>query len=552
MYDRGRHFADYNLVERYVKNPYLKGVERKPEDAFMGDDIKGCYLIPSDVVKEGMYVIDGGAYTGDSAMLFSDCVGETGRVFSFEPFKESFDELAALKLPRVTCVNMGLSDTTATLPFWVDDSNNSGNAVVADGTSFINVTSLDEYVEENNIPRVDFIKLDIEGSEMDALKGMQRTLARFKPDLAICIYHNRGYDSIDVPIYLYSLLGDSYDYAITHHTSTWFETVIHAVKPDYYIDEKMRKAAVIDRAYTYPVKAGSPEWFKLNAAGRYRHSNIPANIAGKMTTRALAETVITYPYIFDFYAFNTSKSAYSALTLKCNALKELMGRADASEAINEALDNIDKIGTPTGGYNEKKDAALEAEIVKKIMLNLLNTHEQNLSGYDTYLTPGSVNVISEQCPNGLTADFYTGLTYEDFDAAFDMLEYIQNYLIPIMYPSAVLVEAHTPVFNSHSYAWSTRPGTSWLNNPAPYLSKPGHNGNYTEHDPLVKLSRLLFYNRDFPESSQEYYAHAAVVTWVEGQNSLMYSKWGIMGVYEHSHNESPYAALSFKIYNGNK
>ena len=53
----------------------------------------------------------------------------------------------------------------------------------------VECVTLDDWVKENDIPRVDFIKADIEGSERDLLAGAGETLRRFKPRLAICTYH---------------------------------------------------------------------------------------------------------------------------------------------------------------------------------------------------------------------------------------------------------------------------------------------------------------------------------------------------------------------------
>ena len=53
----------------------------------------------------------------------------------------------------------------------------------------VKITTLDAYVREKNLPRVDFIKLDVEGAELDVLKGAVTTIARFKPILALSAYH---------------------------------------------------------------------------------------------------------------------------------------------------------------------------------------------------------------------------------------------------------------------------------------------------------------------------------------------------------------------------
>ena len=56
-------------------------------------------------------------------------------------------------------------------------------------TGYVEVTSIDEFVRENNLPRVDFIKADIEGFERNMLEGAQETLREFAPKLALCTYH---------------------------------------------------------------------------------------------------------------------------------------------------------------------------------------------------------------------------------------------------------------------------------------------------------------------------------------------------------------------------
>lgn len=56
-------------------------------------------------------------------------------------------------------------------------------------TEKISVTTIDKFVEENKLERVDFIKADIEGSERDMLRGATSVLKTFAPKLAICTYH---------------------------------------------------------------------------------------------------------------------------------------------------------------------------------------------------------------------------------------------------------------------------------------------------------------------------------------------------------------------------
>jgi len=69
---------------------------------------------------------------------------------------------------------------------------NSGANKITDGDNYsekIEVTTIDEFVAENELDRIDFIKADIEGFERNMLMGAKETLRRFSPKLAICTYH---------------------------------------------------------------------------------------------------------------------------------------------------------------------------------------------------------------------------------------------------------------------------------------------------------------------------------------------------------------------------
>ena len=67
------------------------------------------------------------------------------------------------------------------------------------------LTTIDDFVREKNIPKVDFIKMDIEGAELDALKGAINTIKTFKPKLAICIYHKPEH-FYEIPTFIKSIV----------------------------------------------------------------------------------------------------------------------------------------------------------------------------------------------------------------------------------------------------------------------------------------------------------------------------------------------------------
>ena len=87
--------------------------------------------------------------------------------------------------------------------------------------------TIDDFVAKNSINKIDFIKMDIEGSELPSLKGAINVLKKYKPKLAISIYHSLD-DFVDIPLFLNSLnLG--YKFYIKHGTIHHEETVLLAI-----------------------------------------------------------------------------------------------------------------------------------------------------------------------------------------------------------------------------------------------------------------------------------------------------------------------------------
>jgi FkbM family methyltransferase len=90
-------------------------------------------------------------------------------------------------------VQKGLGSSECETDISINEKNSGGNSIVGmaqqDITEKISITTLDKFVEENRLERVDFIKSDIEGAERDMLKGATNVLKTFAPKLAICTYH---------------------------------------------------------------------------------------------------------------------------------------------------------------------------------------------------------------------------------------------------------------------------------------------------------------------------------------------------------------------------
>ena len=161
--------------------------------------------IISKFCKLGMTVFDVGANIGEWTLPMANGVGSQGRVYSFEPVPFLFDALnktvGANQLKQVTISPRALSDKSETMDFYVQyDENELLDARLSrlgspadfavwntDATKAkkiqVQTTTLDEFVAEEKLERVDFLKLDPEGYECAVLEGGLTTLKKFRPNI---------------------------------------------------------------------------------------------------------------------------------------------------------------------------------------------------------------------------------------------------------------------------------------------------------------------------------------------------------------------------------
>jgi FkbM family methyltransferase len=150
-----------------------------------------------------------GAFIGDTPYCFVKTF-KVDKVYAFEPDPDNFrilkENLRLNKLENaVIPIELGVGKEKGS--FYLTKAG-AGSAVVerkSKDAVKVKVTTIDEFVEENKIKKVDFIKMDIEGAEFDALKGAVKTIKRDKPDLLIAIYH-KGEHFFEIPGWLKKLV----------------------------------------------------------------------------------------------------------------------------------------------------------------------------------------------------------------------------------------------------------------------------------------------------------------------------------------------------------
>ena len=186
-------------------------------------------------VEDGDVCIDAGGCWGDSALYFALKAGKKGKVYSFE-----FIDSNMAILNHNVSLNPHLKDSIELVPNPLFDEDNIKMYYIDDGpasridfeplgggNSVVKTKTIDTLVKEKNLSKVDFIKMDIEGVELRALKGAVETIKQFKPKLAIAVYH-KNIDFYEIPQFIDSLnLG--YKFYLGHYTVFAYETIIYGI-----------------------------------------------------------------------------------------------------------------------------------------------------------------------------------------------------------------------------------------------------------------------------------------------------------------------------------
>ena len=159
-------------------------------------------------LPEGGVVVDAGACAGEFALYASRKVGPSGRVFLLEPDPANTalcDEIFSLNGGRpsnLVVLKEGLWKSAGELAFKAGLSSDSALVEAAVGaatlagseggqTISVPVDSLDGLADRFDLRRMDFVKMDIEGAEIEAVEGARNVMSRFKPKFAIAAYHVR-------------------------------------------------------------------------------------------------------------------------------------------------------------------------------------------------------------------------------------------------------------------------------------------------------------------------------------------------------------------------
>lgn len=188
--------------------------------------------------------VDCGAHDGDTIKSFLNYTNNLyDKIYAFEPDSYNCEKIKLMNdIEKIVCIEKGVWEKRDILCFW---RGGTANSSLSSSFCFQKESSVDEYLEKNGeiinveVTSIDnvlggkkatFIKMDIEGSELMALKGASDTIRNYKPKLAICVYHRMD-DLIKIPQYINNLFEkkEVYSFYLRHHSVSLGETVLYAI-----------------------------------------------------------------------------------------------------------------------------------------------------------------------------------------------------------------------------------------------------------------------------------------------------------------------------------
>lgn len=156
-------------------------------------------FVLKNFVKNDDVIFDIGANIGEYTLYAASLINSNGKVYSFEPVQSVFNtlkqnvDLNSHLRNKIICINKGLGNKKAILPIYDEQNNiNEGlfsihqkNFIQSKKIQDIEIDTLDNFVNENSIDKIDFIKIDVEGNELYVLQGAESCLKKLQPKLLI-------------------------------------------------------------------------------------------------------------------------------------------------------------------------------------------------------------------------------------------------------------------------------------------------------------------------------------------------------------------------------
>lgn len=211
----------------------------------MGDYEPYLKIQFKQLIKTGDVVLDIGANIGFHSFYFAELVGQYGKVIAFEPIVINYDTLQKNlnlnKFSQIIPINKALGNVNATMDIHIDSNVKNPGAfnLMEEGIKNTKIECIkgDDYLEENKIKQINLIKIDVEGYELEVLKGLKKSILMFNP--IIIFEYDRIYQSKlnNDPIEIFDFLG-KYSYQ-------FFKIDKHGKRVELNLNHKLHNAEIL-------------------------------------------------------------------------------------------------------------------------------------------------------------------------------------------------------------------------------------------------------------------------------------------------------------------
>lgn len=216
------------LSDRQSKDIYKRCLEKRrmSNPNFTDVYMPFQYTVPELIhqAEGGECIVDGGAFDGDTVRIFTAFFNNIRHIHAFEMDRNNVALLEAgarTSQVKIDIYPYALHSEDTELRFFAKGFNSSLSDI---GDTAVQAVKLDSFLQ--NKP-VTYIKLDVEGAELDVLKGAQVMIKTQRPKLAVCIYHNAK-DFWEIPLYI-EQIAPGYRMYVRHHGLLWNETVLYCL-----------------------------------------------------------------------------------------------------------------------------------------------------------------------------------------------------------------------------------------------------------------------------------------------------------------------------------
>lgn len=165
-------------------------------DAFLKNNPheRGEVNFLNSIAEKGMKAIDIGANIGISSVAIAAKIGERGRLYSFEPLPQYFTilnrNISSNRLENVEVYELAITDQSGQVSFYQKELSSGIVFEEKAEKSEVPTTTIDKFVNEKKIGKIDLIHMDCEGSELLVLKGAEETLSKNKIKIFCEIHHD--------------------------------------------------------------------------------------------------------------------------------------------------------------------------------------------------------------------------------------------------------------------------------------------------------------------------------------------------------------------------